>query len=138
MKQCLACGGISLDGEKACRRCGKRLTSYKPAPSGAILDEQAAGDGPIDEVGSVSTALPASGESATQPRSSVLRWLGVLFYVVVGLNTLGFLASLGDTWLAVGFYGVAAVSSLFFGAICFAADDIRLELSRIHDALRDR
>jgi hypothetical protein len=67
----------------------------------------------------------------------MLKFLGVVFY---GLSALVFVVGLAQIYepgaqFTFMFASASAISMAFFGAMCFAADDIRLLLTRLADEL---
>ena len=67
----------------------------------------------------------------------MLKALGVIFYIVAALCGLGAVLTLSDGAFSALIAITGAISSAFFGAMCFAADTIVQLLRRILNNLRD-
>jgi hypothetical protein len=129
MKQCLGCEGITPQDENTCRRCGKRLDYFRPAPVGAMPDPERE---PLTEVATSAEGRDSGLRARAEPSgSSILSTLGAIFYIAAGLNLIGILVSIDDGLPAVAVFLLGCISALFFGAMCFAAHDIRNSLRSI-------
>lgn len=70
------------------------------------------------------------------PRDPMLPALGVVFYLAAALNVVAILLVDDGGPLVTAVFAAGALSALFFGAISFAASDIRDTLRRIEANLR--
>jgi hypothetical protein len=68
---------------------------------------------------------------------SMLKVLGVVFYLLAGGVMTAGLLQLGDSGVSISFILAlaSAISMAFFGAMCFVADDIRALVVRIADKI---
>lgn len=139
MKQCLRCEGVSQDQATHCARCRERLDYFRPASASRQPDTPAGELGPDENARPKIEGFmqsPPQRQHVPKGEISTLAYLGALFYISAAGNAAGGLVSRDDEpFIIFALFVAGMMSSAFFGAICFAVNDIRSTLYSIERRL---